>query len=107
MFFKCISCEEVFSEDELIDVDGDSYEYFGFTGRMSYKGCPNCKCDDLEEVQLCKCKHNYIPDDEDLCDECKQEVANSFREFCKNLSAAEKDFLFDELLEDFDYVKDV
>lgn len=105
MFLRCLNCEKVYHEDELVSVDGDSYEYFGITGRMSLKGCPHCHDDDLEEVKMCECGEHYIPLDEDLCEECKEEVADSFRDFCKALTAAERDYLFEELLEDEDYVK--
>lgn len=107
MLFRCRDCNEVFNEEEMKECLGDSYEYFGFKGHMTYKGCPKCESDDFEEVHLCKGEHDYIPIDEDLCDECKAKLARDFKEFCNKLSEAERDYLLDELLEDDDYVKEL
>lgn len=106
MLLRCLNCEKVSHEDELVSVDGDSYEYFGFTGRMTYKGCPHCKDDDLEEVKMCDCGRDYISDYETICQNCKEDVAKDFRAFCRDLTEEEKDYLF-ELLEDDDYVKSI
>ena len=102
---KCLECGEVFAEEYLEDAKGDAYEYFGFTGHTDLKCCPRCNNDDFEEVRLCDCGHDYISVDEQLCDECKEQIAIDFRRFCHNLSDAERDYLLDELLGDDDYVK--
>ena len=107
MLFRCRECNEVFNEEEMKECTGDDFEYFGFTGKRNYLGCPKCEGDDFEEVHLCKGEHDYIPIDEDLCDECKVKIARSFKEFCRNLSEAERDYLLEELLGDDDYVKEL
>jgi hypothetical protein len=107
MALRCINCGEVCEAEDLVKGKGDPYEFWGETGTTDSYECPSCRWDDFEEVHLCEGEHNYIPIDEKLCDECKQEVANSFRHFCYELSEAEKEFLLEDLLEDYDYVKDI
>jgi hypothetical protein len=51
MRLRCLNCEEVFDEDELVTIKGDRYEHFGFTGCTSSKGCPVCCNDEIEEVR--------------------------------------------------------
>lgn len=106
-YLRCLNCGEVCSEDELETVKGDSYEYWGETGTADSLGCSSCGWDDFEEVELCVCGHDYIADGEGLCDACKEEVANDFKRFCRELTEAQLDYLFEELLEDDDYVKTI
>lgn len=84
--YKCLECGFVFDEPETYRENVG--EYCGAPAYQDYKGCPECKCEDIEKLIACElCGEEFLEDEliSGVCEHCVYLHGNDY-EICRRIS---------------------
>lgn len=88
-YLYCSECGEIFHED-------DSRKVIAEDGR-TICACPNCRCTELDEAEICERCGEPIPPAEHFCEDCKEtlyrQVEGIIEDFIGDYMDAKEKFL--------------
>ena len=68
--YYCLDCGEMFEEPRTSSEQ--TGEFWGAPAWECFYSCPRCGSDEIDTADKCEMCGEWIPPDEELCDNCKE-----------------------------------